>query len=771
MLIAIAVLFLLSFLAPFVHKKGAMLTPVLFSGITAVVFGYFLSFYPEVAAGGVIVQDYTWGAPLLSSLSFRLDGLSLFFALLITFFGVLILLYAGAYMKAKTFSNRFYAYIIFFMAAMVGLVLSSNLIGLFIFWELTSISSYLLIGYFHDDPTSRQSARQALVVTASGGLVLLAGLILLGLAGGSYDISVLLSEKDLIAKSPYLPAIIVLLLIGAFTKSAQFPFHFWLPGAMKAPTPVSAFLHSATMVKAGVFLVFRFHPIFSGNELWQWLLVSIGGFTMIMGAVIAFRADDIKRILAYTTISALGIFFTMAGIDTDLAIQSAIVYVLAHALYKGALFMVAGTLDHSCGTRKLSELSQLRMKMPLTKYAAIMAALSMGGIIPFLGFTGKELLYGALTASSAPLHLVVFSLLFVSSAFFIATMIRVIWYAFFKEPSNANGEVISYEPAFQSYPPLLLGIISIVVAVFSGQTITPLLAQSAVTILPTATGIDLSLWHGFTPVLGLSVATIVMGIVLFRLRHWWWKLSDLIPLPIETIPSAVYQWLGTHTLKLAKIITKRTQNGYLRNYISVFLLTACLLIAYNFYHAKLFQTISINLNLEAVKVYEIYVLLLVSGIIWFLFTTKSRLSTIAAIGIIGYGMALAYTFFSAPDVAITQFLAETLGLILLAVMLPSLPRLHVAHLSLKTKYLVISITFGLFMAATTLLTLSYDGHSLLKDYFEENSYDKGHGKNIVNVILVDFRALDTLGEISVLVITMIGIIALLATHFPKKNTK
>lgn len=762
MLTALVSVFLLAIVTLFIHKKGSILTPVILAAFTAGLFVYLLTFLPVISRGETAFFSYSWADSLGIKISFYLDGLSLFFALLISFFGVLILLYAAWYMKGYDQTNRFFSILLFFMGSMLGLVLSANLICLFIFWELTSFTSYLLIGFSHKDKKSRQAAHQAWLITATGGLALLAAFILLEIAGGSYTLTALLSQTEIIRDSPYLTAIIILLLGGAFTKSAQFPFHFWLPNAMAAPTPVSAYLHSATMVKAGVYLVFRMNGIFADVTCWQLLLTIFGGFTMLMGSIVAFRADDLKRILAYSTISALGIFFLMIGIGSKEAGQAAIVYVMAHALYKATLFLVTGILDQQCKTRKVSELATIPKKMPYTKTAAIMATLSMGGIIPFTGFTGKELLYQAALHHEL-LQYASITALMLSSILFVAICFKLIIPVFFHPKIRNSGQ--KYVPeasAFMYAPPLMLGILGLAIGLYPGIGITSILETAAGSIINATEPLDLALWHGFNIVFILSLITLLLGAGLYFISAHYNRWYDHVPISVASLPEVIYEKSLNGLVNFAGFQTKMLQSGYLRHYISMYVVTLGLLVLYYLLTSSGFRADLFELRLESLQIYEVAVLMLVLFTISFTFISRSRLAILASIGVTGYGIALAYVLFSAPDVAITQFLVETLGLILLAIILPNLPGLRETALYTKRKYLFISAAFGLLMAYITLITMSYESDSKLKQFFLENSIPLGKGENAVNVILVDFRALDTLGEISVLVITMVGIISFLA---------
>ena len=722
------------------------------------IIGYLFQWLPDILQGERVVSTISWIPSLGIHFSFLLDGLSLFFALLITVFGLLILSYSHRYMAKSAERPAFIGYLLFFMGAMVGLVLSANLISLFLFWELTSFSSFLLIGFHHHNEAARRAARQSLLVTAGGGLALMAGFILLSIGtGGGYDIVQLLAQPKAMIDSPYLHAAILLIAIGAFTKSAQFPFHFWLPNAMAAPTPVSAFLHSATMVKAGVYLIFRLHPLFEGVLLWEYLLGITGAVTMTWGAFKAFRQDDIKRILAYTTISALGIFFMMTGVGGQEAINAVMVYVLAHALYKGALFLAAGNIDQQTGTRNISDLSDLARKMPYTAGAVILSTASMAGVIPFLGFVGKESLYHALYHHSQDMALLYLGLLFLAGAFFTAVTLEIILHAFLKK-GTLRADPIKEAPFLMVLAPLLLAVLGLLTGLMPGLTVEPLLKWAAASLYPAdPPTMQLKLWHGFNLVLLLSVLTLVAGVVLYlwrkgiqRLRQPYWLKADYL-----------YNQCLSATESLARFSTDTLQNGLLRNYIAIILLTFSVLLVFPLVEGRAAYAIPSDFLLRDLQIYEVVVLIFVTFAVIFLFKTRSRLVVTATFGIIGYSIALAYTVFSAPDVAITQFLAETLTLILLIIILHRLPSYTLKKPIARIKYLTVSLLFGAAMAVTAFVMLHQSKDSDLERFFLENSVSQGKGQNAVNVILVDFRALDTLGEITVLMITMIGIIGLL----------
>lgn len=747
-----ASLFSLIFYDSFKKIAATLLSVLIFSVIL-----YFGSFSKLILDGETVTQSFQWISSLDIHLTFYLDGLSLFFALLITGMGLLVFLYSFQYMEKYPGKRYFFCYLLFFMGAMLGLVLSANLISLFIFWELTSFSSFLLIGFNNQNKGSRRAARQALLVTSGGGLALMSGFILLEIINSNgFDLIALLSQPEISSVGDLQLFAIILIAIGAFSKSAQFPFHFWLPNAMAAPTPVSAYLHSATMVKAGVYLIFRLNPLFDTIPLWTALLGIVGAITMTLGAFLALQEDDLKRILAYTTISALGIFFMMTGIGGRNALNAVIIYVLAHAIYKGGLFLIAGIIERQTGSRNISQLSDLYRKMPLTAFSVICATASMSGIIPFLGFIGKESLYEALYHSQSPFSKVYLVLLIISSVFFVAISIEIVFKAFFRKGEMQNKKIAESAP-LMLLGPIILALLGIITAVLPQHTIEPILKLSASAIYQGEAIMELKLWHGFNTVLLLSIITILGGFAVYYVLKYIRKFKKPQRLNFDYL----YDRFISGTDQIAKFITGQIQNGYLRNYIATLIFFFSALMIYVLFMGDFINRIDIQNITSEIQIYEIVIIALVTMAVIFLFKTKSRLIVTATFGIIGYSIALAYTLFSAPDVAITQFLAETLTLILLILILHRLPSYTLKNKIAHNKYLPLAVLFGLVMTLTSFTLLNRDRNSGLKTFFLEKSLTAGKGKNAVNVILTDFRALDTLGEITVLTITMIGIIALL----------
>jgi len=736
------------------HERAAVLViSILLLGIIV----YFSSLIDAVLQGEITRSSFKWIDSLGIRLSFYLDGLSLFFALLILVFGFLIFLYSYPYMKHDPQRNRFFCYLFLFMGSMLGVVLSANTISLFVFWELTSLASFLLIGFNNQKEESRRAARQALIVTAGGGLALMSGLILLEIITHTgFDLTETLQQSTTVGSSELLVAAIVLIALGAISKSAQFPLHFWLPNAMAAPTPVSAYLHSATMVKAGVYLIFRLNPLFGEVELWAHILGITGAITMVWGAFKAFQQDDLKRVLAYTTISALGIFFMMTGIGGKASINAVLIYVLAHALYKGALFLAAGNIDHQAGTRSIAQLSDLRSKMPYTAAIVILACASMAGIFPFVGFVGKESLYGALYHSGNEWATVYLVLLFLASTFFTAVTIDIVYSALLKK-GKLNDQQIREASIFMITTPMLLVVAGLVVGIIPGVMIEPLLQWSAASVTGAQPSMHLKLWHGFNFVFLLSMVTLIFGTGLFLMRRPLRKFRKVYWLESDFI----YDKMLLGITQMSRYLTRVIQNGFLRNYIAMVLLVFSFVVVYVVIDGSVIHPIVFESLLEGIQIYELVIIAFITMAVIFLFKTRSRLIVTATFGIVGYSIALAYTLFSAPDVAITQFLAETLTLILLVLILHRLPSYTLKKRIAHIKYLPVALLFGVVMNFTSFIMLNQEKDSALKTYFLEKSISEGKGLNAVNVILVDFRALDTLGEITVLTVTMLGIIALL----------
>ncbi|MBO9362164.1 MAG: putative monovalent cation/H+ antiporter subunit A [Thermoflexus sp.] len=725
---------------------------------------YFARFLGPIAAGQTIAISYPWVADLGVSLSFRLDGLSLLFALLVCGIGALITIYAGRYLHGHPHLDRFYIYLLMFMTSMLGLVLADNVLTMFIFWELTSLTSFLLIGFEHEREAARSAALQALLVTGAGGLALLAGLVLLAQVGGSSEFSVLIREGRAIQQHPlYLP-ILLLILIGAFAKSAQFPFHFWLPNAMEAPTPVSAYLHSATMVKAGVYLLARLTPVLGGSEAWRYLVGGVGMITMLLGAAMALWQRDMKRILAYSTVSALGTLTLLLGLDTVLSVKAAMVFLLTHALYKGALFLVAGAVDHETGVRDVTQLGRLAPAMPVTAVAAGLAGLSMAGLPPTLGFINKELLYEAqLQASRLAVPVTVAGVL---SNVFLVAVAGIVALAPFLGRRAALSKRPHEAPPALLVGPLFLAAISLVGGLFPKVVAELLLSASVRAVRPEATTLELKLWHGINPAFALSVLTLAAGVAVYAARGFWHRTSWLAGAIDRWGPQGGYALLLSGLNGVAQAQTRLLQNGYLRFYLMAIIAATVGLVG----SALLLRggEIAAPSRLWDVRLHEWAIAALTLAAALMAVLTSSRLAAAAALGIIGYSIALFYVFFSAPDLAMTQFAVETLTVILFVLVVYRLPRFTpLSSLRARVRDAVVALLAGGMMTALVLTAIAISRESHLASYFVENSWTQAQGRNVVNVILVDFRALDTLGEITVLAVAAIGIYALLRLRLEK----
>ncbi|MEM8857671.1 MAG: Na+/H+ antiporter subunit B [Chloroflexota bacterium] len=711
--------------------------------------------------------DIEWVPELGTSFSFQLDGLSMLMSLLVLGVGTLILIYASGYMDGDPKIGRFFAILLLFMVAMLGVVTSNNIMMLFVFWELTSISSYLLIGFKHEYKDSQVSAQQALFVTGAGGLCLLAGLILLGNAAGSWELSEIVKSGDVIRASNLYPAATTLIILAAFTKSAQFPFHFWLPNAMAAPTPVSAYLHSATMVKAGVYILARLNPALGGTPGWTWTLIIIGGTTAILGGWMAWQRPDMKKIMAYTTISALGILVFLIGIGEKIAIEAMVLFLLVHSLYKGALFMTAGAVDHEAHTRDVNKLGKLARLMPITFTAVILATLSMAGIPPLLGFTGKELIYEATVET----HLGAVGLTiaaFVMNFFNVAAGGIIFYRPFIEDPADDFDISHVHEAGWKLWlGPIVLGVLAVVSWIFIGselfsaQIFSP--ALSAV-YGKTETVYLYALPPYFNIIPMLSIATIVLGLA-FAFYHqailaWAKSWTDGAG---EYGPEAGYFSFLDGMLELAANVATTLQNGYLRRYISFVFFTFVVLTTLPLWTLGELGSTRIALQ-EAPRLNEVIISLIIVAAAFWVVRFPGRLSAIAALGVVGYGIALLFLYFNAPDLAMTQFSVETLTVIVFVLVIYRLP--HYQSLTStfgRYRDAILASSVGLVMFGLVLYVTSIPYSEHISEFYAAGSYLEAKGRNIVNVILVDFRGLDTMVEIAVLAVAGIGIMALLAT--------
>lgn len=720
-----------------------------------------LSYASDIFQGERFQAAIPWISNIGLELAFRLDGLALLFSILILGIGLLVILYARYYLSEKEPIGKFYAFLILFMFAMLGVVLSDNLIQLWFFWELTSISSFLLISFWGHKTEARKGARMALTVTGAGGLALLAGLLVLGNTVGSYSLQVVLDNGELIKSSSNYPIIVVLVLLGAFTKSAQFPFHFWLPNAMAAPTPVSAYLHSATMVKAGIFLMARFYPALADTNLW-FLLVSLTGLaTFLMGAYIALFQHDLKGLLANSTISHLGLITLLLGMGTDLAAVAAVFHIINHAIFKASLFMAAGIIDHESGSRDMRQLNGLFKYMPYTATLAMVASASMAGVPLLNGFLSKEMFFTeALHQSSlGSLSWIVPVLATLGGALAVAYSTRFIHDVFF------NGEPINLPktphepPRYMRVPVEILVGLCLLIGIFPSFLAGELLASAAAATLNSSIPeYSLSIWHGFNFPLLMSSIAVIGGLIIYRNRSHMFKFQAQFPKrnPLMVFEANI-QWL----VRQADSIIRFSENGSLQRYIFAVLglmiaMTSSTLIELN---TSAGLRPEIPSDVLSVTAATLLCLSALATVVWH----RKRVVALIMLSVVGLIVSLAFAQFSAPDLALTQLSVEVVTVILLILALFFLPQTTAKESSPRRviRDLGIASLIGGIIGTIcySLMTRPLD---TISTFFTENSKTGGGGTNVVNVILVDFRGFDTLGEITVLGIAALGIYKLIA---------
>ena len=721
---------------------------------------------PAVSSGEVLVWETAWLPQQGINLGFVVDGLSLLFALLITGIGAFILLFAGEYMKGYSQRGRFTLFLVSFMLAMLGLVLSDNLIALFVFWELTTITSFLLIGYSHENATARRAALQGLLVTGAGALAMLAGFVVLGQAVGTFSLREMLAGPERLADHPHYTAVVVLVLLGAFTKSAQFPFHFWLPNAMAAPTPVSAYLHSATMVKAGVFLLARLTPLLGGTALWMGTLTAVGAVTAVYSAVVSLGKSDLKQVLAYTTVMALGTCVLFLGSaapvsgegEPSRAVLAALAFLVAHALYKAALFMIAGTIEKATGTRDLKRLGGLAKAMPVTFAAAVAASVSMAGVPPSVGFVSKELLY---TAGFAPDTIASLPWAVFFAAAPIATIAIVLATRPFLGPAPVYGKSVREGHWALWCGPVVLGVIGLYWGLFPEFPFMRLLVPAETVVNGYAMHTGQAPWHSTGEAFALTLVTLAAAVLAF------WKrsaiadalagLRKLVPLSGDRAYDAAMNGIAA----VAVWQTRRLQSGVQRNYLLIVFATLGLSLAFTFWIKNVVAG-PVRLGAATFLDWSLAALIVAACVV--IIRSRSRLLAISALGVVGISTALIFLMFGAPDVAMTQLVVETLVTVIVAIVLLKLPDFGneiSPSAPARLRNAIVAVTVGTSVTLVLLAVTASPPQPALRDYFERNSVPGGQGRNIVNVILVDFRALDTMGEIAVLAIAGAAVFALL----------
>ncbi|WP_134679361.1 monovalent cation/H+ antiporter subunit A [Paracoccus ravus] len=733
---------------------------------------------PAVTGGGKVIRHVEWASTIGLDLTFRIDGFAWLFMVLVAGIGMLVLVYARYYMAPEDPVPRLYAFLLCFAGSMAGLILSGNIIMLVVFWELTSLVSFLLIGYWHHRQDARDGARMALIVTASGGLCLMLAMILLGQIVGSYDLDEVLAAGERITSHRLYPIALILFLLGAFTKSAQFPFHFWLPNAMAAPTPVSSYLHSATMVKAGVFLLLRFHPALGGTDEWFQLVTGAGLITLLIGAFVALFKHDLKGLLAYSTISHLGLITALAGIGTPLAIMAAVFHIVNHAVFKASLFMAAGIIDHETGTRDMRRLSGLARAMPVTATLAIIASGAMAGVPLLNGFLSKEMFFEATYVwnNGSPIDNAAPYVAVLAAALGAAYSLRFIVTVFFGPPARDLPHEPHEPPALMRLPVFVLVAACLCVGIAPHALLGGWLENAGIALLgDDLPEFSLKIWHGVNPALVMSVIAMILGIAIYLVPRRWIDRGEegLGLLSLVAFGPAFEAMLQFLTQRLPRSLLRIANAPGLQAQMRVMVLIG---MAAAFLSL---QPLEWNISPPPIGARElVFVLLwLIGGTCAIGAAWQAKYHRFAALILTGgAGLVTCTTFvwLSAPDLAVTQLLVEiaTTALLLLGLRwLPKRDEEIAADETPRARFrrlrdLLIAVTCGGGMTAIALAVLLTRPGNSVGDWFLRHSYVEGGGTNVVNVILVDFRAFDTFGEIAVLAIVGLTVYALLRRFRP-----
>jgi multicomponent Na+:H+ antiporter subunit A len=782
--------FILAIFVPFLYKYVRQIhTGWFVLTLPVLLFTYLIQYIPVVSRGESTIASLDWIPSLDIYYTVYVDGLGLLFSLLITGIGSLVVLYSIYYLSKNTEAlHNFYVYLLMFMGAMLGVVLSDNLMVLYVFWELTSLSSFLLIAYWYQREKSRYGAQKSLLITVFGGFSMLAGFVLLYVMSGTFSIREIIAQLDVVTTHAlFLPAML-LVLLGAFTKSAQFPFHIWLPDAMEAPTPVSAYLHSATMVKAGIYLVARLSPIFAGHAEWFWLISCFGLVTLFWGSFSAVKQTDLKSILAFSTISQLGMIMSLLGLGSAAAYYgygsdesefyvaatlAAVFHLINHATFKGSLFMVAGIVDHETGTRDIRRLGGLMTLMPISFTLAVIGTFSMAGLPPFNGFLSKEMFFtGVLRASQLDIFnvetwgMLLPVLAWIASVFtFVYSMILVFKTFTGKYQPEKLDKKPHEAPLGMLISPMILASFVIIFGFFPNILSKTIIGPAVASISPSLIGpggkfdVHIYMWHGWNAELFMTIGVITLGTLLFLGLRKWSGVYQLFPQKLAL--NHLYDQGLVSLERVSNKITRLHMTGFIRDYL-VYIFTFFILAlgSYLFISDSFaFETS----NSAEITVYEIVLaVVMVGAAIGVLFAT-TRLFAIIAVGIVGYVLALFFVIFRAPDLALTQLVVETISVALFLLCFYHLPKLkkEIGRVRFRLTNLLVSLGVG---TTVTLLALSAHSTKLfpsISDFFIKYSYEKAGGKNMVNVILVDFRGFDTLLEILVLGIAALGVYSLI----------
>ncbi len=740
--------------------------------------------YPQIAEGGVIREEYAWLPSLGLNFVLRLDGFAWLFSLLVLGIGTLVSLYARYYMSPQDPVPRFFAFFLAFMGAMLGLVISGNLIQIVFFWELTSLFSFLLIGYWHHRSDARRGAYMALMVTGAGGLCLLAGVMLLGHVVGSYDLDQVLAAADKIKAHALYPVLLPLILLGALSKSAQFPFHFWLPHAMAAPTPVSAYLHSATMVKAGVFLLARLWPSLSGSEEWFWIVGGAGACTLVLGAYCAMFQNDLKGLLAYSTISHLGLITLLLGLNSPLAAVAAVFHILNHATFKASLFMAAGIIDHESGSRDIRKLNGLIKLMPYTATLAMVASASMAGVPLLNGFLSKEMFFAetVFINSSAWVEIALPVIATLAGTFSVAYALRFTVDVFFGEPATDLPHTPHEPPRWMRAPVELLVFTCLLVGIFPAQIIGPLLAAAARPVVGgTLPEYSLAIWHGLNAPMIMSLIAMSCGIVLYLL------LRKPLVRGRFAYPPGVGRFNGKRLFERCLVALTRLARGLERRLSTKRLQSQLFLLVLAAVIAGLIPMLYSSLTwgdrpkIPGSIVFVTFWLLAIACALGAAWQAKyHRLAALTMVSVCGLMTCVTFVWFSAPDLALTQLVVEVVTTVLILLGLRWLPR-RIEDVSplpssvpkariRRLRDLSLSVAVGLGMALLSYAMLTRPTPNDISSFYLSRALPEGGGTNVVNVTLVDFRSFDTLGEITVLVAVALTVFALLRRFRPPKES-
>lgn len=788
----IVIPFIIAAIVPFIYRRFTKIHVGWFVLLVPIFLLVMLArLIPSIAGGKTFIHTYEWIPHLGINFTTYLDGLSMIFGLLITGVGSLVILYSIFYLSSKESLQHFYCYLLLFMGAMLGVVFSDNLMVLYVFWELTSVSSFLLIAFWHHRKGSRQGAQKAMLITVSGGVAMLIGFIMLHSMTGTYSIREIISSlSEMTDHSFFIPAMI-LILIGAFTKSAQFPFHIWLPDAMEAPTPVSAYLHSATMVKAGIYLVARFTPIFGGEQVWFWAVSGVGMITLFWGSLNAIRQTDLKALLAYSTVSQLGLIMSLLGLgsiahhlgyskDSIIYTQAtfaALFHMINHSTFKGALFMVVGIVDHELGTRDIRRLGGLMAFMPFTFTIAAIGSLSMAGLPPFNGFLSKEMFFAAtvaisdVNAYSLDTIGIIFPIVAWIASVFTFVYSMIIIFKTFLGPAQPEklDKPIHEAPIGMLISPLIL--VAFVVGIFFFPNLLGeyILRPAMASIYPTFAEEEsltpkIYAWHGIKPELLMTIGVILVGAILYyRLKSWK---------PIYSLFSQKYTFNTFYNRLLADseisstLTTKSYMTGFLRDYLVYiylfFIVTSGGFLLFS--SAFSFSTA----NNAPIQVYEgILVGVMAIAAIAMIFA-KSRVTAVLLNGVLGYAISIFFVIFRAPDLALTQLVVESVTTALFLLAFSHLPDWKKEKSSSNNKMInaIISIAVGAFVMLIGFSVINYNSFASISVFFE-NAYELAGGANIVNAILGDFRAFDTMLEVVVLFIAGLGVYTLIKLRAKK----